>query len=179
MPENQITESDFREIYQKEYDIVATSWRFFISLRFIVIAFTVTLQSALFTLYSRFPPEQAKGVFHLYYIFIPLLGILTVLATSIIEKRNIKHFQLLIRRGIELEFHLGIQDGHFRRIYELQSMIQKGMERFQTHTWGIRIIYFALYGIWIFLFLTAIVSQKGDHNGQQQPKPAKVTTRTN
>lgn len=141
---------------QKEYDIVAISWRFFISLRFIVIAFTVTLQSALFTIYSRFPQERAGGISRFYYIFIPLLGILTVLATSIIEARNIKHFQLLVRRGIELEFHLGIQDGHFRRIYELQSTVQLGIKRFQTHTWGIRIIYFALYIIWIFLFLSVI-----------------------
>jgi len=158
MSENLYAESEFRESYKKEYGIVATSWRFFISLRFIVIAFTVTLQSALFTLYSRFPQEQTKGVFRLYHIFIPLFGILTVLATSIIERRNIKHFQLLVRRGIELEFHLGIKDGHFRRIYELQSTIQRGIERFQTHTWGIRIIYFALYVLWIFLFLTAIVN---------------------
>ena len=128
------------------------------SLRFIVIAFTVTLQSALFTLYSMFPQEQARGIFRFYYVLIPLLGILTVLATSIIERRNIKHFQLLVKRGIELEFYFGIKDGHFRRIYELQSTVQQGIERFQTHTWGIRIIYFALYVIWTFLFLTAIVN---------------------
>ena len=157
----------FREGYLKEYDVVATSWRFFISLRFIVIAFTVTLQSALFTLYSRFPQEQAQGIFRFYYIFIPLLGILTVLATSVIEKRNIKHFQLLVKRGIELEFYLGIQDGHFRRIYELQSTVPRGLKRFQTHTWGIRIIYLALYVIWIFLFLTAIVNYKGDYDERQ------------
>ena len=156
MPENQTTEAQFRENCQKEYDVVATSWRFFISLRFIVIAFTVTLQSALFTLYSRFPPEHAQGVSRFYYIFVPLLGVLTVLATSIIERRNIKHFQLLVRRGIELEFSLSIQDGHFQRIYELQSTVSKGLERFYTHTWGIRIIYFALYIIWIFLFLAAL-----------------------
>jgi len=56
--ENQYTESFFCKSYRKEYDIVATSWRFFISLRFIVVAFTITLQSALFTLYSsKFPLE--------------------------------------------------------------------------------------------------------------------------
>ncbi len=158
MAENRQTECEFRENCQKEYDIIATSWRFFISLRFIVIAFTVTLQSALFTIYSRFPQEQAGGISRFYYIFIPLLGILTVLATSIIETRNIKHFQLFVRRGIELEFHLGIQNGHFRRIYELQSTVQRGIKRFQTHTWGIRIIYFSLYIIWIFLFLSAIAN---------------------
>lgn len=158
MPENQTAEAQFRENCQKEYDVVAMSWRFFISLRFIVIAFTIILQSALFTLYSRFPPEQARGIFRLYYIFIPLLGVLTVLATSIIERRNISHFQLLVRRGVELEFCLGIQGGHFQRIYELQSTISSGIERFYTHTWSIRIIYFALYLIWTFLFLTALVS---------------------
>ena len=157
MAENQYSD-ELLKSYKKEYGIVATSWRFFISLRFIVIAFTVTLQSALFTLYSMFPQEQARGIFRFYYVLIPLLGILTVLATSIIERRNIRHFQLLVRRGIELEFCLGIRDGHFWRIYELQSTIPKGIERFYTHTWGIRIIYFAMYIIWIFLFLTAIVN---------------------
>jgi len=157
MTENQYSD-ELLKSYRKEYNIVATSWRFFISLRFIVIAFTVTLQSALFTLYSRFPQEQARGIFRFYYVLIPLLGILTVLATSIIERRNIKHFQLLVKRGIELEFYLGIRDGHFRRIYELQSAIPKGIERFYTHTWGIRTIYFALYVVWIFLFLTAVIN---------------------
>ena len=164
MAENEITESELREVYKKEYDIVATSWRFFISLRFIVIAFTVTLQSALFALYSRLSQEVAKSDLRLYYTFIPLLGILTVLATSIIERRNIKHFQLLVRRGIELEFYLGIQDGHFRRIYILQTTRGKGLARFYTHTWGIRIIYFALYLIWIFLLLTSLVVKKEVEN---------------
>ncbi|OGZ67854.1 MAG: hypothetical protein A3D35_00130 [Candidatus Staskawiczbacteria bacterium RIFCSPHIGHO2_02_FULL_34_9] len=76
-----------------------------------------------------------------------------------------------------MEFHLGIQNGHFRRIYKLQSTVQKGIGRFQTHTWGIRIIYFALYVIWIFLFLTAVVPQKGDRD-EQHPEPDKSATRT-
>jgi len=158
MPEDQNTNSEFRENCQKEYDVVATSWRFFISLRFIVIAFTITLQSALFTLYSRTIPQEQKqhGIFQFYYITIPLLGIFTVLATSIIEKRNIAHFRLLVKRGIELEFSLGISGGHFKRIHELQTSRPKGIERFYTHTIGITIVYFVLYILWIFLLIVAI-----------------------
>lgn len=149
----------FYKNYRREYDIVATSWRFFISLRFIVIAFTITLQSALFTLYSsKFPPEQTSNMFRFYYIFIPLLGVFTVFATSIIEKRNIAHFRLLVKRGIELEIFLGLIGGHFQLINELQTTRQRGRKRFYTHTWGITIIYFTLYIIWILLFLNAVLN---------------------
>jgi len=86
-----------------------------------------------------------------------LLGVFTVFATSIIEKRNIAHFRLLVKRGIELEFYLGLKGGHFQRINELQTTRQIGRKRFYTHTWGITIIYFVLYVIWIFLLLNAIL----------------------
>lgn len=73
-----------------------------------------------------------------------------------IEKRNIAHFRLLVKRGIELEFCLGINGGHFHRINELQTSRPKGIERFYTHTMGITIIYFVLYILWIFLLVVSI-----------------------
>ena len=137
MPENG---NDSISTYQKECDVVATSWRFFIGLRFIVAGFAVTIQSALLTLYIRVLEKTAVLV-TLHPTAIPAIGIFIAVAIFIIEERNISLFRLMIQRGTELEFRLGVTDGHFSRLSSIWIVHPPGIKRIVTHTFGLRIIY--------------------------------------
>lgn len=138
-----------QENYRTEYKEVATNHRFYGSLRFIVAAFTTTIQSAFFTLYNQ-GQQQVPPRGHI--IIIPLVGLVTMIAIFIIEWRNISLFRAMMRRGKELEFNLGLPDGQFSRLGEPELVKPKGWKRFLTHTWGIRLIYGMIFTLWIVLW---------------------------
>ncbi len=141
-------EQDNQGNYRTEYKEVATNHRFYASLRFIVAAFTTTIQSALFTLYN-----QAKQQLPLqgHTTMIPFIGIIVMVAISIIEQRNISLFRAMMQRGKELEFYLGLTNGQFNRLSQPELIQPTGWKRFLTHTWGINLIYGMIFALWSLL----------------------------
>lgn len=140
---------DNQENYRMEYREVATTYRFQISLRFIINGFTATIQSALLNTYSQIlekPPLPA------YTVIIPIIGIVIMFAVFAIEQRTISVFREMIRRGKELEFNLGLINGHFGWIGAPEIIRPKGFRRFITHTWGIRLIYGVVLTMWVVIF---------------------------
>lgn len=130
-----------QENYRAEYKEVAVTHRFFVSLRFIVAGFTMTIQSALLTLYSQALKDDTPRI---YATLIPTVGIVIMFAIFIVERRNITLFRAMAQRGKELEFNLGLTDGHFSRLSEPELVRPKGLKRLITHTWGIGIVYSVL-----------------------------------
>jgi len=139
--------SDIQENYRAEYQEISANHRLFINLRFITTAFTAAIQSALLTFYSQ---ALQKPLPQGYTTMIPVIGITSMFAILFIEQRNIKLFRLMIQRGKELEFNLGLPNGQFSRFSQISP--PKGLEKFVTHTWGIRFIYLIFLTMWVFLY---------------------------
>ena len=139
-----------QENYRTEYKEVATTYRFQISLRFIVNAFTVTSQSAILNTYSQ-ALQQTPTLG--YIIMIPFIGLIIMFAIFLIEQRTISVFRTMIRRGKELEFNLGLINGHFGWLGDPEVISAKGLRKFVTHTWGIRLIYGTVSTMWIVLLI--------------------------
>src|SRR3989338_8671316 len=135
-----------QENYCTEYKEVATTYRFQISLRFIVNAFTITSQSAILNIYSQ---ALQKPSLPDYTIIIPYIGMIMMVAVFVIEQRTISVFRAMIRRGKDLEFNLGLINGHFGWLGSPEITRPKGWSRFTTHTWGIRLIYGTVFTMWI------------------------------
>ncbi len=145
-----------QENYRTEYKEVAATYRFQISLRFIVNAFTVTSQSALLNTYIQIlqkPPLPS------YTIMILFIGIIMMVAIFAIEQRTISVFLAMIRRGKELEFNLGLIGGQFGWIGAPEIIRPKGWKRFVTHTWGIRLIYGVVLIMWVVLLILRFTNQ--------------------
>ncbi|MBI4415205.1 MAG: hypothetical protein HY566_03110 [Candidatus Kerfeldbacteria bacterium] len=145
-----------QENYRTEYKEVAANHRFYAGLRFIVAAFTATMQSALFTFYNQAlkqPAPQARAT------IISVVGLLTITAVMVIEQRNVSLFRAMIRRGKELEFNLGIADGLFSRLSEPRLVRPKGLRRIITHTWGIGFTYGVIYIIWLALVAFSLINR--------------------
>ena len=124
------------ENYRKEYEVVASTWRFFVSLRFIVAAFAVTFHSALLTLYNQFFQQQTT-LGKIGILVIPLAGIAATSSVFLIEQRTINLYILMLRRGMELEIKLGLEEAHFRRLLEPYITPPSVLGRFISHTAGI------------------------------------------
>ena len=85
--------------------------------------------------------------------FVPFIGLASVTAIAIIERRSITLFRLTLRRGLELEFHLCLPNGYFHRLIEPELVKPSGLQRFITHTFGIALLYFGIYVLWAILAL--------------------------
>jgi len=79
---------------------------------------------------------------------------LFLVAMLIVEWQTKFLFSALLKRGVELEFHLGLFNGFFHRIAELSA--QKGFRWFISHTWGINILYFGVFVLWALLLVATI-----------------------
>ena len=143
-----------QENYRTEYKEVAANHRFFTSLRFIVAAFTATLQSALFTFYNQAIQQTSQQSRTTTILFV---GISIVVAVVVIEQRNIALFRAMIRRGKELEFNLGLTDGQFSRLSEPELVRPKGWKRILTHTLGLRYVYAVILALWITLLVLSFI----------------------
>lgn len=145
------------ENYRAEYAIVASAWRFFTGLRFIVAAFTVTVQSALFTLYLQLlkptigQPPSPRGA-----VTVICAGIVSVSAVMILEWRTITLLMLAIKRASELEFRLGLSDGYFHRLEEVWTTSLRRTKLFITHAAGFILIYISIAILWIVLLYFAL-----------------------
>jgi hypothetical protein len=145
-----------QENYRTEYREVAANHRFFASLRFGVAAFAATLQSALFTFYNQASQQALTQARTTSILFV---GIATMAAIAIIEQRNIALFRVMIRRGKELEFNLGLFDGQFSRLSEPELVRPKGWRRILTHAVSIRFIYGVIFALWITLLVLSFIKQ--------------------
>ena len=114
------TEPPNQENFRDEYKLVFEGYKFFVSIRFITVAFAMTLQSSLLTIYNQ---TVTESLFHNVVVF--LLAILFLAALAIIERRTTSLFRNLLNRGNELEFQLGLPNGFFHRIAKLSK--QKGI----------------------------------------------------
>ena len=144
-----------RENLWKEYDVVASSWRFFSGIRFTAAAFAVTLQSAVITLLLQSTGQQT-ALTDLHPASIPTFGIILIIASWIIERRSIKLFRIMIARGKSFEFRLGITDGHFSNISEPILVRPPGLKRFTTYAVSIHFIYDTICFFWLILLLTSL-----------------------
>lgn len=148
-----------QEHYRDEYKLVFEGYKFFVSIRFITVAFGMSIHSALITVYS----QAVKGdPFNGYAIFSVVM--LFLLALLVVERRTTSLFRSLLKRGTELEFQLGLLTGFFHRITELSAL--KGFRSFITHTWGISLVYVGVFVLWVML-LVATVTKK------PEPEPRK------
>lgn len=147
MPEDQLSN---QENYRTEYKEVTSTYRFYVSLRFIVAAFTATIQSAFLNTYGQMLQKPSVPV---YTIMIPLVGIIMMFAVFAIEQRTISVFGAMVRRGKELEFNLGLIGGQFSWLGAPETIRPKRWKRFMTHTWGIRLIYGIIFALWTVLLI--------------------------
>ena len=138
--------------YRDEYKLVFDGYKFFISLRFIVAAFAMSIQSALLTIYNQAVKEALLNRFAVFSV-----AMLFLAALIIVEWRTTILFRTLLKRGTELEDQFGIPNGFFHRIAELSD--QKGFRGYITHTWGLRLVYAGVLILWVIL-LVAMLTQK-------------------
>lgn len=143
-------ESPNQEHYRDEYKLVFEGYKFFVSIRFITAAFAMSIQSALLTTYNQAVKENRLNGIAIFIMALFFLG-----AILIIEWRTTFLFRSLLRRGNELEFQLGLPNGFFHRIAELSA--QEGLRSFITHTWGINLVYFGIFVLWVILFVSTLI----------------------
>jgi len=142
-----------REIYKDEYKLVFEGCKFFVSLRFIVVAFAMSINSALLTFYGSQAVKENE--FLKYAVFV--LAIIFWFALLIVELRTTFIFHNFMKRGNTLEFQIGNPNGFFHSIEELSKM--KGLYSLIRHRWGIGLVYIGMLGLWIMLFVATITNQ--------------------
>jgi len=143
-----------QEHFRDEYKLVFDGYKFFVNIRFLTIAFAMSIQSALLNFYNQAIKENTFmgiGIFGLAMIF--------WVALVIIERRTINLFVALLQRGNELEFHLGIPHGFFHRIAEISPRKGTRFQPFVTHTRGLTIIYLGIIVLWIALLLVTLIQK--------------------
>jgi len=138
-----------QQSFRDEYKLVFEGYKFFVSIRFIVAAFAMSIQSALLTMYNQAVKDKSHAEFAAFGA-----AMLFLTATLIVEWRTTFLFRVLLRRGVELEFRLGLFNGFFHRIAELSE--QKGLRRFITHTWGINLVYVGVFVLWAMLLVATL-----------------------
>lgn len=136
--------------FRDEYKLVFEGYKFFVSIRFIVVAFAMSIQSALLTIYNQTVKESRL---HGFIIF--AVAMISLSALAIIERRTTNLFSGLLKRGTELEFQLGITHGLFHRIDEISP---KRFQLVATHTKGITLVYVGMFALWILLLVAAIIT---------------------
>ncbi len=142
-------ESPDQQSLRDEYKLVFDGYKFFVSLRFIVAAFAMSIQSALLTIFNQTVKESHPQGFAVF-----IVAMVFLVALAIIERRTINLFNGLLKRGTELEFQLGLPNGFFHRIAEISP---KKFQLTATHTKGITLIYAGMFVLWIMLLVATII----------------------
>lgn len=119
------------------------------SIRFITVAFGMSIQSALLPIYNQAVKENRLNGYAIFSV-----AMLFVLALLIVERRTTSLFRSLLKRGTELEFQMGLPIGFFHRIAELSAL--KGFRSFVTHTFGISLVYLGVFILWVMLLVATI-----------------------
>jgi len=100
----------------KEYEVCFSNWRFFVGLRFTVLAFFLTLNSGLLYAFLNMTGEKKQQP---YMILPPLVGIVAVYAGFIIDNRIRQLYFACIRRAKQIEDKLRYADNEAKRIPRL------------------------------------------------------------
>ncbi len=160
MNDEKLPDSIHHENYRAEYEVVAASWRMLANLRFLGAAFVVALQSALLTLQSQFiqtiSPAQPRLRDLLFLILIPFVGMASMTAIMIIEKRTLDFIAITVKRSTELEFHLALVNGYFSRFKDPEVASPRGWRIILTHTGGIGLFYLAIFTLWVVCMFVAL-----------------------
>ncbi len=145
--------SSDQESYKYEYKLVFDGCKFFVTLRFSVVAFAMSINSALLTLYSSQAIKENK------FLELSIFGIVLVfwVALLIVELRTTFIFHSFMKRGNELEFQIGNPHGFFHRIEDLSKT--KGFYSLIRHRWGIGLVYAGMFILWLMLFVAAVIIQ--------------------
>ena len=142
-----------QEIYKDEYRLVFDGCKFFVTLRFSVVAFAMTINSALLTLYGQAVIQRNK------FLELSIFGIALIFwfALLIVELRTTLIFHSFMRRGNELEFQIGNPNGFFHRIEGLS--VTRGFYSLIRHRWGISLVYAGMFVLWVALLVATITRQ--------------------
>jgi len=97
------TEPPSQENFRDEYKLVFEGYKFFVSIRFITVAFGISIQSALLPIYNQAVKESRLNGYAIFSV-----AMLFLLALLIVERRTTSLFRSLLKRGTELEFQLGL-----------------------------------------------------------------------
>ena len=90
-------EKPSKDVERDEYKATIETYRFFVNLRFVTVAFAMTLQAGLFALYERVGSEE-----HVLRLAISILAIALIIAILIVEWRTTFLFHDVRARGQEL-----------------------------------------------------------------------------
>jgi hypothetical protein len=169
---------DNKENLRKEYDVCFDNWRFFVGLRFTVLAFFLTLNSGLLYIFLKgeITPENFKCL-------PPIIGLLSVIAGFLIENRTRQLYYACIQRAKSIEVKLEYESNpekdekipkislwkqHKRKKKKLlDSEAEKNCigilldnrcptTIFSSQTWGIRIVYFVLVVVWVIILFVVV-----------------------
>lgn len=162
------------ENLRKEYEVCFDNWRFFVGLRFTVLAFFLTLNSGL--LYAFFGMMD-KSKQEWFVFFPPLIGIISVFAALVIENRNRQLYYPCILRAKEIEKKLGYEENKAEKVertchwgkkekLNISELAKKNciavlldnccpVTFLSWQTQGIRIVYALLAVIWVILLLVS------------------------
>ena len=151
-----------REIERDEYKAAVDTYRFFVNLRFVTVAFAMTLQAGLFALYERTNEKPLQ-------LAISSLAIVLIIAIAIIERRTTSLFHDVRSRGRDLERQLGILNGMLGRLIELGK--NSWWRKYTTHTTGVGIVYGAIFTLWLFVLGLTLYSTFPEMFQVQQEVP--------
>ena len=163
----------------KEYEVCFSNWRFFVGLRFTVLAYFLTLNSGLLYVFVSHNNSNNPFVF-----VIPVLGLISIIAGCMIENRNRRMYYVNLQRAKEIERRFNYVNNDAKKIESLGfkeevpriSKEDKGDDKpkaednciailldhccpitpYSSQTWGIRIIYGVFFVVWISLFMSLI-----------------------
>jgi len=134
-----------------EYSEILSSWRYYGTMRFGILAFSITLTSFLVGVYRYFLTVELGKVGEIKNLAlwtIPFLGMLSAAALVLLDMRiRAAYGHACYLRGREIEGIFGISYGHITRL-------EMSPQPFAliTHTriiWG---IYLAMFSVWGYLF---------------------------
>ena len=166
------------ESLRKEYEVCFNNWRFFVGLRFTVLAFFLTLNSGLLYAFLNMLSDNKQEMF---LVLLPLVGIFSVYAGWIIENRMRQMYYACIQRAKQIEGKLKYEsnteiekDKRISHIWPLGNVKKPDVDEeaknncigilldnrcpatiYSWQTLGIRVIYSVLFAMWVVLpFIT-------------------------
>lgn len=164
-----MSNGDSNEALLKEYGECWANWRFIVGLRFTVLAYFLTLNSGLLYVCLKGIGENA----HPLVKWVPVLGLLSVVAAWVIENRNKQMYYACIQRVKAIEANCGYLEhwqAKIRRVWwwtKFRNDVEDDAEDncighlldnrcpvrlSSSQTWGIRLLYLGFVLAWVVLF---------------------------
>ena len=152
--DGRVTPEELNSSLRNEYTSVERSWRFFVGLRFSVLAFAAPLLSVLagFYQYALTHKRELEDLGYMGLWVIPLFGVISLVGIYLIEERTRSLYLACATRGQVIENKLGAGDeGLFHKMWE--APLPFGFVRY---TWVLRGLYLAITAIWLYLLWRGI-----------------------